>query len=171
LFEIRPRRDGAAGFFSARHACVPSCASREILRFAQDDTKMRYGNQIGRGSSEPFATRESLRNLRAPSEQKQNPESRAKERALNKVPHLRSSPFGRRHRASYAKVSYQGEANICIAQNDGKREWTMNSVGGDARFQKPEPASLKLSAGQKPFSAARVARSVRMTDEARAAPL
>ena len=38
------RRD----FFTARHACVPPRASREILRFAQDDTKMRYRNQIGR---------------------------------------------------------------------------------------------------------------------------
>ena len=82
----------------------------------------KTGGKVGRVVAEPVIADESeldldagddksaLHDLGAPSEQSKNPESRAKERALNKVPHLRSSPFGeapgRSAAPGYAKVSF-----------------------------------------------------------------
>jgi general secretion pathway protein I len=50
-------------------------------------------------------SRAALRNPGAPSEQSRIFESRAKKRALNKVPHLQSSPIGRGEEASRAAIA------------------------------------------------------------------
>ena len=113
---------------------------KDRKRIAKPKLAGKTGGKIGRVVAEPVIADESEVELDAGAldallEQRKNPESRAKERALNKVPHLKSSPVGRGEEGVDAGASDRDdESPIEVSEFR-----PVESIDGDATAESAEP--------------------------------